>query len=205
MKFIFDSGPGEIRLDNFFIRDVSGSLPVNLVSFTAKPQGNRVQLSWETAQERNADYFEVQRSADLSEFRGIGQVTAKGITDSRQYYGLLDERPLDGANYYRLKQVDTDGQVAYSKVVSAVLDEQTPSLALLGNPVEGQSIRVAVRNLADARYYLTTLTGQALAVSTEPQPDGSLAVVPTQPLTAGVYILKAQTAIRHLTQKVVVP
>lgn len=180
------------------------ALPVTLVSFTAKAQGNRIQLAWETTRERNADYFEVQRSADLREFGSIGQLPANGTTNGPQYYGLPDERPLDGINYYRLKQVDTNGQVAYSKVVSAVLDEQTPSLEVLGNPVEGQSIRVAVRNLAGASYQLCTLTGQPVSLSRQVLADGSLLLIPFQVLPAGVYLVKAGVENRQLVQKIIV-
>ncbi len=198
---------GTIRLDEVTIQGTvrTGPLPVELVSFTAKPQGERVQLSWATSWERNAERFEVQRSHDLGEFLTIGTLSAKGTTDQRQLYGFVDERPLDGANYYRLKQVDFDGTTEYSNVVAAVMDELTPSLEILGNPVQEPAIRVVIRNLPGATYRLTTLAGQELAVQAgASEADGSLTLTPAQPLRPGMYLLRADARTGRIVRKVVV-
>ncbi|NEU65556.1 fibronectin type III domain-containing protein [Spirosoma agri] len=180
------------------------ALPIMLVSFVAKPQGEQVQLSWETTWERNADYFAIQRSPDLGEFVTLGRVTANGNTDRRQHYGFTDQRPLDGVNYYRLRQVDVNGQLADSRPVSVAMNELTPSLELLGNPVDDQRILIAVRNMANAVYTLTILTGQQWPVNVEPRPDGSMLVLPVQPLPAGMYMLRAHSGPKQLVQKIVV-
>ncbi|AQG82635.1 hypothetical protein AWR27_21585 [Spirosoma montaniterrae] len=194
---------GTLRLDEIKLNGTP--LPVELVSFTAKPQGERVQLSWETSWERNAERFEVQRSRDLGEFLTIGSLTAKGTTDQRQQYGFMDEHPFDGANYYRLKQVDFDGTTEYSRPVAVVMDNLTPSLEILGNPSDRQAIRAAVRNLPDATYRLTTLTGQDVLVQSGPiQVDGSVTITPIQPLMPGLYLLRAEAATGRIVQRVAV-
>ncbi|WP_240163668.1 right-handed parallel beta-helix repeat-containing protein [Spirosoma taeanense] len=187
-----------------YVATSSTPLPVELLSFTAKPQGQQVQLAWATTSERDADRFEVQRSHDLSEFVTLGEVKAKGNTSQRQYYGLLDGRPLDGVNYYRLRQVDQDGKTAYSKIISAVIDELSPSLELLGNPIDGRLIQASVRNLPGANYHLSTLTGRELMVNSDLQPDGVLTLTPAQPLPAGVYLLWTNNSATRLVQKIVV-
>ena len=196
------SGGATIHLDEIQLN--GQSLPVTLVSFTAKPQGDAVQLSWSTTAEQDADHFEIQRSRDLGEFSTVGQVAAKGTTNQRQYYGFTDLRPLDGANYYRLKQVDVGGRTDYSKVISTVLDNQTPSLELLGNPTDGAAIQVAVRNLADATYHLTTLTGREMPLTADNQADGSIRLMPNQSLPSGLYVLRANAAGLSLQQKIIV-
>jgi len=182
----------------------SSGLPVNLVSFTAKPQGEHVQINWEITWEQNADAFEIQRSQDLGEFITVGQLAAKGNTDQRQYYGFTDQWPLEGISYYRLKQIDQDGQTALSKVQSVVMDELTPSFELLENPNNGQSIQVAVRNLAGATYQLTTLTGRELAITINYLPNATLIIMPVQPLSSGIYVLRAVANGKQLAQKIVV-
>jgi len=195
------NGRGAISGPNIFT--VSG-LPVNLVSFTAKPQGEHVQINWETTWEQNADAFEIQRSQDLGEFTTVGKVAANGNTDQHQYYGFTDQWPLAGISYYRLKQIDQDGQVALSKVQSVVMDELTPSMELLENPTDGQSIRVAVRNLAGATYQLITMTGRELAVTINYLPNATLMITPTQPLSSGIYVLRALAGGKQLAQKILV-
>jgi hypothetical protein len=193
---------GILKLDQIQLN--GQALPVSLVSFTAKPQGDHVQINWETAQERNADCFEVQRSYDLGEFTTVGRIVAKGTTDQHHYYGFMDQRPLDGANYYRLKQIDKDGQVLHSKPVAVVMDEVMPSMEVLGNPIDGQMIRVAMRNMAKATFHLINLAGHELPLATDTQADGSRLLTPTQPLAQGIYLLRAVLNGRQLIQKVVV-
>lgn len=105
-KFRISNGAGVVQIGNLLMRDISGALPVSLLSFTAKPEGDRVQLAWTTTSERDADRFVVERSLDLGEYVTVGEVIAKGTTDVRQEYGLTDLNPQPGANYYRLRQID---------------------------------------------------------------------------------------------------
>lgn len=203
-RITFEDGISKVQFDDFLFRNISGTLPVELVSFTAKPAGKQVQLAWSTTSEREAARFVVERSSDLKEYTTVGEVAAKGTTDQRQFYGLTDESPLTGNNYYRLKQVDTDGSMHYSKIAAAVMDDETPSFELRGNPVERNQIRLVSRNLTNATYHLTTLTGQELAIRAEPQADQSLVLIPAQGLAPGVYLLRAQQGATRLVQKIVV-
>lgn len=93
-------------------------LPVELVSFTARKQQQATALNWETASELDNEKFQVERSTNGMDFRVIGEVMGHGTTHLPQNYNFLDRSPAAGINYYRLKQIDFDGQFEYSKVVS---------------------------------------------------------------------------------------
>ncbi|MBX0334334.1 IPT/TIG domain-containing protein [Pontibacter sp. HSC-14F20] len=95
-------------------------LPVELISFNARKEGNGVQLTWATASELDNDYFEVQMTEDLKgEFKAVGKVKSKVNTTSlRQDYQFNHKGNFNGTRYYRLKQVDLDGTSDYSKVVA---------------------------------------------------------------------------------------
>ncbi len=179
-------------------------LPVRLVSFRAVVVGDRVSLGWETTLERNASHFTVERSGNGRTFEAIGRVAATGDTKNRQAYGLFDALPLPGINYYRLHMVDRDDKSEYSTIVSATLDDATPAMALLGNPVSGGIIRLAVRNMEGANYQLRSLTGQVIGAQTGIQTERTVELRLSQPLPAGVYLLEAQAKARRLTLKVVV-
>ena len=97
------SGGATLHLDEIQLN--GSSLPVRLLSFTAEPEGDRVQLAWSTTAERDAEQFIVERSHNLSEYITVGQVMANGTTTERQYYGLTDLNPSPGINYYRLRQL----------------------------------------------------------------------------------------------------
>lgn len=91
-------------------------LPVKyLRPFDASIQNGEVQLSWRTAEEINNDHFQVERSRDLETWEIVNQIPAKGY--SAEYY-LVDNTPLVGLSYYRLRQIDTDGLTSLSAVRS---------------------------------------------------------------------------------------
>ncbi len=96
-----------------------GPLSVELVNFYVKAtsQGS-VNLSWETVSEFLNSHFEVEHSPDGKQFERIGEAPGAGTSNVSHQYFFLHERPVLGHNYYRLKQVDLDGNFNYSPVKS---------------------------------------------------------------------------------------
>jgi hypothetical protein len=111
-------------------------VPVLLIDFTLKNINNRVlELNWRTASEQNSDYFIVERSQDANQYVEIGRVKAAGNSNSITYYQFTDHQPEKGLNHYRLKQVDKDGKIFYSKLVMAKLTFTSPVI-IAPNPVK---------------------------------------------------------------------
>ena len=196
---------GTLRLDDLRINGTvtTAPLPVTLLSFTAKPEGDRVRLAWATTSERDADRFVVERSADLREFVSVGEVSAKGTTDTRQYYGLTDTHPLPGNNYYRLRQIDLDGTAHTFKPVSAVVAENDVVAVVHPNPADPTRIHLRLWNANDAIVRLLTLTGQTIDSRLERR-LGDVDLIPQHPLPTGVYLVEVQIEERKLVSKVVV-
>ena len=95
-------------------------LPVELILFSATAKARQgVALHWETASEKNSQSFIVERSIDGKAFRDLRTVAAAGSSLVRITYDFMDEQPLPGTNYYRLRQVDLDGTATYSPVRNA--------------------------------------------------------------------------------------
>jgi len=107
-------------------------LPIQLLEFTAKAAGKTVLLNWKTAAEFDNDYFDIEHSANSSNWQSIGKV--KGINQPGiQQYAFTDQSPNEGNNYYRFKQKDFDGKYSYSPVrLVKFTDEQ--KLQLMPNP-----------------------------------------------------------------------
>ncbi len=110
------------------------SLPVSLLSFTANKEGNKNLLQWATTQEINSSYFGVERSSDGVNFTSIGQVDAAGNSSLAKSYSLVDSKPVNGTDYYRLKMVDKDGQFSYSEVRS-INEAVSFAVSIYPNPV----------------------------------------------------------------------
>ena len=108
-------------------------LPVELINFNVKASGKSVIASWQTTNESNNDRFEVERSTNGTDFTWIGKIKGKGNSSTLSNYQYTDKTPLKGTNYYRLRQVDFDGQFTYSPIRKVDMDKQDVLLALYNN------------------------------------------------------------------------
>lgn len=110
------------------------ALPVTFISFTAVKKENFVLLNWQTTNEINNTYFGIERSEDSKIFSSIG--TKQGLNNlGINNYVFTDYAPLNGINYYRLKQVDKEGKFTYSNTASVeVLNDGV--FAIAPNPAD---------------------------------------------------------------------
>ncbi|MDO7854335.1 T9SS type A sorting domain-containing protein [Hymenobacter convexus] len=170
-------------------------LPVELTKFTATTKASGIVLDWATASEKNSAVFEVQRSADGESFQTIAKVAAQGNSVVAHSYTALDRTPLAGVSQYRLRQLDADGTVAYSPVVTArwavggeasVYPNPTKSTLFFGSLA------------APAKFRVLNGQGQALLIGTT-----SAAGLDVQPLPAGIYLLEIVTESGRSVQRFV--
>lgn len=113
---------------------LQGPLPVQGLELTAKKEHHDIVLNWSTTSEKNNEGFHIERSADGTQFQSIGYIPSGSDNSSGATYSFTDEHPLEGVNYYRIKQVDKDGHSAYSDIV-IVNSELSAQLKIYPNPV----------------------------------------------------------------------
>lgn len=171
------------------------TLPVELTKFNVSKRANKVDLIWQTASEINNDRFEIERSTDANRFESIGEVEGEGNSQRLTDYTFIDERPSNGINYYRLKQVDIDGAFEYSDVVSIELDRTkariTPTTTFDQITVStGESSNITVRSFA----------GQFM--SSQSSSDGNFTVDMTN-YPRGIYFLSININGDVQTEKIV--
>jgi len=109
-------------------------LPVKLMSFTVSCEGSSNLLEWSTASELNNDRFIVQKSVDAVEFDDVMEVTGNGTSNVMQSYSVYVES-TNNIEYYRLKQLDYDGSVEFSDIVTSNCDVVVEEIAIYPNPV----------------------------------------------------------------------
>lgn len=125
---------GTLRITNTLSLNGTAPLPITLISFKANiTESQQTVLKWATASEKDNDYFEVERSKNASDFESIGKIKGKRTTDLRNDYSFTDESPMKGINYYRLKQIDFDGQFSYTRAESIIKDGDG-TISLYPNP-----------------------------------------------------------------------
>ena len=111
-------------------------LPLSLISFTVAKQNNTAQLSWQTANEVNTSYFDIQRSTNGIDFTTVGKITAKGNSSTNNNYSFADDvsASVSGKLYYRLTIVDKDGAFSYSSIQYITIDNEPIQITVTPNP-----------------------------------------------------------------------
>jgi hypothetical protein len=165
-------------------------LPVTWVGVEAvRTETRKVRVQWQTASETNNARFEVERSGDSRTFQRIATVSGAGNSATPLNYETTDQEPLAGVSYYRVRQIDLDGQASYSKTV-AVQAAVSDKPALRANPVATRE--VAFRNLTPGvRYELqvfNTAGVQTYGGSLQSADGEASAELPA--LVPSVYVLK---------------
>lgn len=94
------------------------SLPIELMTFDGESNTSGNQLWWETASERNNSHFEIESSTDGTHWGKIGSQKGAGNSTQLLAYSFLDREPASDLMYYRLKQIDFDGNYSFSNPIS---------------------------------------------------------------------------------------
>ncbi|MDJ0365539.1 Ig-like domain-containing protein [Hymenobacter sp. H14-R3] len=171
-------------------------LPVQLTKFVATTSGSDAVLSWATATEVNNHHFEVERSLDATHFTSIATVAGRGTTMQAASYQYTDagaSARTTGVLYYRLRQVDTDGQSALSPVQAVRFRHSAGTLVtVFPNPTTGMAT-LDLSSLPAGTYTVQILeaTGRLVRQYTCPAGLQPLAV---ESLPTGTYFVKVQGA-----------
>ncbi|MFA7381533.1 MAG: T9SS type A sorting domain-containing protein [Bacteroidia bacterium] len=196
----------------FTLNDVNNPLPVEWISFTGKKVFDNVELSWITATEINNSHFEVERSTDGRNFEYVGEVKGAGNSFTPLNYNYTDVAPF-GTNsilYYRLKQVDFNGEYEFSKTIAVGNSKQSNGVTIeainpnpfteklnltLTNVSEG-NVTIEVYDLSGRKHYTQTTvsTGQGTL---------SIDLSSLANLAKGVYIVNIRNGNDAIRQKLV--
>jgi hypothetical protein len=96
-------------------------LPIELILFKLTVVDNDVNLNWTTASEFNNNYFKIERSLNAINWEPIGMVPGVGNSTTEKYYSFIDHNLSPNLYYYRLRQVDINGDIHYSSIIEANL------------------------------------------------------------------------------------
>ncbi|MDB5269680.1 MAG: hypothetical protein JWP58_2720 [Hymenobacter sp.] len=168
-------------------------LPVELTDFTATTVKNLdAALLWHTAQEKNNDHFEVERSLNGTDFVKIGEVKGQGSKTTATEYALTDAGigpKAKGLVYYRLKQVDTDGETSYSPVRTVTFTTAlTPAITLFPNPAT-TGTQLDLSQLPTGRYQVSVIDATGRIVLNTTLEAGLAHALDLNTIASGTYNL----------------
>ena len=107
--------------------------------------------------------FEVERSEDGKVFKKIGEALPASNTVGNHNYSALDEKPLSGISYYRIRQTDFDGKFSLSKIQSVNLNNQKSKgkFTFYPNPIhKGTPLSILTDVQGEYSFKVIDLTGR---------------------------------------------
>jgi len=144
-----------------YLRDGSGGvLPVELIHFSAKKAQDAILLEWVTASEQNNDFFTLERSFDGIEFTPIEYIPGNGNSNTNIQYEMMDKSPVNGMNYYRLKQTDYDGKFEYSDIIYSVFNSK-PVINVYPNPATNY-VQLDIQGVTAVSYKIIEFNGRTV-------------------------------------------
>ena len=167
------------------------TLPVTFTAFTAAANGSDITLTWSTSQEFNNNNFEVQRSFDGSNWTVISVVMGAGNANTAANYKVVDHNMTAAAAYYRIRQVDLDGNYSFSavKTISSQLNTTAKIYAA------DKNVHVDLGNSAKSNVHITVYNsnGQALLQQTYANATGKISLSNIN-VNTGIYIVQVTDA-----------
>lgn len=187
-------------------------LPIELISFEANVNEQKVDLKWVTASEINNDYFTIERSIDARIWEEVLVTTGAGNSSQIVEYFESDYSPLEGVSYYRLKQTDFNGDFSYSNIVPVKFVKENSDdgvINLFPSPATvGETVKVEFKNIFEAELLvvLRDIKGREfyskVIVDIE---DGKLIGVPIEThIPSGVYLITATSENQMYSQKLII-
>lgn len=175
-------------------------LSTELIAFEATPIKDAVLLSWNTNSEQNNDYFSIERSGDMLSWITIGTIDAVGNSTSNSNYSFIDDFPLRQLNYYRLKQVDVNGNSQYSEIRS-VRNEDASAEAVNVFPNPSTSVLSIYGKNLDA-VTMVDVTGRSLDIGSMIMATSEEGMtITTEELPSGTYFIRIGSTVKAVVKQ----
>ncbi len=177
-------------LDQFFFTSAS-VLPVELVDFEARNLGDgQVEVNWTTLSEINNEGFQIQHGTEgVDDFMSLQMIEGNGNSAYRQDYTTILGNIPSGVNFFRLKQMDYEGNESYSDIISLYIEQDQEDIIISPNPITGSRFFVLNGGEIDkSQVSIFSLTGQRQ--SFQLTSNGAIHQINLPDLSAGLYILK---------------
>lgn len=171
-------------------------LPIKLVSLSGKSSSKGNLIKWSTSLETNTASFRVERKLATGNFEIIGVVSAKGNSSRIVDYSFVDNKLPFGVatNYYRIVEVDKNGKVVYSSVISVLTESSQNgiSFGLYPNPTHQiLNVKFTTSNNGTISLSITDILGRLIKTENRNIVNGeNVLSINVSSLNSGTYFLK---------------
>lgn len=171
----------------------NGALPVELLGFKLKCTSTGSLISWATASEMNNDYFTIEKSTDMKDWKVVTTIAGAFNSNNEKLYNTEDSTMSpDELTYYRLKQTDFDGQFKYFDVLSILCSFKNDQLEIIGLNVSDNKVNTIIKTngLSETTISLLDMNGQT--ISSEiilPVKGANIKSIEIPQIKKGIYFL----------------
>ncbi|HOS48934.1 MAG TPA: T9SS type A sorting domain-containing protein [Bacteroidia bacterium] len=190
------NGPATSSGAYYYIDDVvvqpATPLPVTWLSFDAKKNDEHsAKVTWTTADEIDNDYFTVERSANGVDFTSIATVQGAGTCTNIHNYNVVDNDPLNGVNYYKIRQTDFNGTNSYSNIVSLKFNERAKDFVYLGTNNNNEAELILKNDMRNVQIELVDMNGRICSsFNYADLHENEIIQTPLMNLPSGIYLLR---------------
>ncbi len=171
------------------LSSLTSPLPIELLYFDAEKKENSVLLSWSTATEINNQLFVLERSTNGKDFHSIGNVPGAGNSTQQLNYEFYDKAPIKGVSYYRIKQIDFDGEYSYSQTVAINFDGEQEQFVVFPNPATSL-LYITKKDLSNSEINISDMTGRILQTEKIVGVEQNIYPIVIERLLPGVYTIE---------------
>lgn len=163
VDFTVNSAAGSYAADRFSIVFTQAKvLSVTFTNIKAYQQNSGINVEWNVENENNIKHYEIEKSTDGNSYSKINTTAAKNTPAS--FYNWLDTDAKTGYNYYRIKSVDVNGKIEYSKVVKVFVGTLKQLIAVYPNPVKDGIINLQMLNQPEGVYGIKLINNEGQVV-----------------------------------------
>jgi hypothetical protein len=193
----FTLAPGEYHI----YTKVNAALPVTLLDFSGKREGNKNVLSWKVEKEENLNSYELQRSDDGQNFSFVTSIKAQG----NKNYTFSDNSDNSLVEYYRLKMIDKDGNFKFSSIIKIENKERLYSISINPNPFTSD-LKIVLESAISEKMQLvlSDMSGRRLfKTNADIIPGKNSIIIPgSSSLSKGAYLLSVISSQKNENIKV---
>jgi hypothetical protein len=166
------------------------ALPVKFVGFSLALKAEDVLVQWSTSEEVNANMYEVERSTNGNDWKTVAYVGATGNASTIMNYSYTDKKITSKITYYRIKQIDLDGQFTYTPTKSVRTDVTTAKsdVKIASMPQGRVMLQFPKEIRGTVMVRLVSSTGQVVSQHTLNQPIGQV-ILNTNATLKGSYVV----------------
>ncbi len=176
-------------------------LSAELIGFEAEKNSEGVKVKWTSVNEVMNDYFAVEKSRNGKQWQEIEKVNGAGYSIKMTEYHVQDNKPFEGLSYYRLKQVDFDGQETYSDIISVDF-EYADVFNIFPNPAHNHQELFLESTMLLKELHVKILDHRGVLIYSAPPILGSISL---KDIPSGSYLLNVFSGTDQLsTSKLIV-